>query len=202
MIIPLGERYQQMLYLFRKEQGELVQEALLPTLFVPMTGTAEERRVVLPDPSHPAIYNGGFEEASEGEEIKPIGWHYIRQARVTQEQGATEGKACLEFTNAELGQTEPRTASLPHRRTRSSRDRDLARRQRQRGPAFCPPGGSRRCWQSPFTMNAGRLSPNAAWGPGKARLRGRPSEKKLTSPFAPRSHRPHRHVRRQRRSLL
>ena len=113
MIIPLGERYQQMLYLFRKEQGELVQEALLPTLFVPMTGTAEERRVVLPDPSHPAIYNGGFEEASEGEEIKPIGWHYIRQARVTQEQGATEGKACLEFTNAELGRPSRALQAFP-----------------------------------------------------------------------------------------
>src|SRR3569623_1374093 len=68
MIVPLGERYQQTLYLFRKEKGELVREALLPTLFVPMTGTAEEQRVIKPDPLHPAIYNGGFEELQAGEE--------------------------------------------------------------------------------------------------------------------------------------
>ena len=41
MIVPLGERYQQTLYLFKKEDGKLVSEALLPTLFVPMTGRAQ-----------------------------------------------------------------------------------------------------------------------------------------------------------------
>src|SRR5206468_5509975 len=38
MIIPLGERYQQMFYLFEKKGGKLVQTKLLPTMFVPMTG--------------------------------------------------------------------------------------------------------------------------------------------------------------------
>ncbi len=38
MIIPLGERYQQTLYLMTKKDGKLVSEALVPTLFVPMTG--------------------------------------------------------------------------------------------------------------------------------------------------------------------
>ncbi|MCA9108013.1 MAG: protein-L-isoaspartate(D-aspartate) O-methyltransferase, partial [Planctomycetales bacterium] len=37
MIIPVGERYQQSLYLFRKVNGQLESEALRPTLFVPMT---------------------------------------------------------------------------------------------------------------------------------------------------------------------
>ena len=54
-----------MLYLFRKEDGKLVSEALRPTLFVPMTGTAEDKRQVKPDPLHPSIVNGGFEEAVE-----------------------------------------------------------------------------------------------------------------------------------------
>ncbi len=103
MIVPLGERYQQTLYLFRKENGELVREALLPTLFVPMTGTAEEQRVIKPDPLHPAIYNGGFEEAQAGEESLPLGWHYLRQARVAIDQDAPEGKACLHFVNSEAG---------------------------------------------------------------------------------------------------
>ena len=65
MIVPLGERYQQTLYLFRKEDGKLVSEALRPTLFVPMTGTAEDKRQVKPDPLHPAIVNGGFEDSGK-----------------------------------------------------------------------------------------------------------------------------------------
>ena len=43
MIVPVGQRYQQTLYLFKKTKGKLVSEALLPTLFVPMTGAAEAR---------------------------------------------------------------------------------------------------------------------------------------------------------------
>jgi protein-L-isoaspartate(D-aspartate) O-methyltransferase len=34
----------------------------LPTLFVPMTGAAEQGRQVLPDPASPTIANGGFEQ--------------------------------------------------------------------------------------------------------------------------------------------
>ena len=41
MVIPVGERYQQTLYLMRKVDGELQSEALRPTLFVPMTGEAQ-----------------------------------------------------------------------------------------------------------------------------------------------------------------
>ncbi len=103
MIVPLGERYQQTLYLFKKVDGKLVQEALLPTLFVPMTGTAEDQRVVKPDPSHPSIYNGGFEEIQPGDEALPIGWHYLRQARVSKDHNAPEGHACLHFVNTEKG---------------------------------------------------------------------------------------------------
>lgn len=105
MVVPLGERYQQMLYLFKKVNGELVQEALLPTLFVPMTGTAEERRVVKPDPSNPSIYNGSFEESQPGKEDQPVGWHYLRQARVSADEDAPEGKAYLRFFNLESGRT-------------------------------------------------------------------------------------------------
>lgn len=50
LVIPLGERYQQMLYLFRKVNGELQKERLESTFFVPMTGRAEEKRVKLEDP--------------------------------------------------------------------------------------------------------------------------------------------------------
>ena len=51
MVIPMGERYQQSLYLLKKTSGKLETEALKPTLFVPMTGKAESQRKVHPDPS-------------------------------------------------------------------------------------------------------------------------------------------------------
>ena len=62
MIIPVGERYQQVFHLLKKQDGKLINEALRPTLFVPMTGKAEESREVQPDPLHPKLINGGFEE--------------------------------------------------------------------------------------------------------------------------------------------
>jgi protein-L-isoaspartate(D-aspartate) O-methyltransferase len=77
MVIPIGERYQQMLVLMRKKDGKLEQEALRPTLFVPMTGAAEARRKVQADPANPELINGDFEE-------KPLpsgdipGWYYQR----------------------------------------------------------------------------------------------------------------------------
>ncbi|MEX2558346.1 MAG: protein-L-isoaspartate(D-aspartate) O-methyltransferase, partial [Pirellulales bacterium] len=100
MIIPLGERYQQTLYLFRKQDGKLVSEVLLPTLFVPMTGAAEERRQVQPDPLKPAIYNGGFEELSaEGEQAHPLGWHYVRQMQRVEAADAPQGTSYVTFDN-------------------------------------------------------------------------------------------------------
>jgi protein-L-isoaspartate(D-aspartate) O-methyltransferase len=42
MIIPVGPAYSQTLYLLRKRDGKMRQQAILPVLFVPMTGLAEE----------------------------------------------------------------------------------------------------------------------------------------------------------------
>jgi protein-L-isoaspartate(D-aspartate) O-methyltransferase len=64
MLVPVGERYQQSLYLFTKQDGQLAKSALLPVLFVPMTGQAEDRRAQLPDAENPQIVNGGFEIAA------------------------------------------------------------------------------------------------------------------------------------------
>lgn len=103
MIVPIGERFQQNLMLLRKEQGELRAEPLRATLFVPMTGAAEERREVLPDPAHPAIRNGSFEDLAEGDGKRPTprGWHYLRQGEVVDD--GTDGRRCLMFENAEPG---------------------------------------------------------------------------------------------------
>jgi len=122
MIVPVGQRYQQMLYLFEKQGGELKEVALLPTLFVPMTGTAEEGRVVQPDPKRPTIHNGGFEElatiGAENEQAndtpvavsplpagagddgpRAVGWHYQRQMKFEEAANAPEGTHFVTFTN-------------------------------------------------------------------------------------------------------
>ena len=105
MVIPVGERYQQTLYLMRKVDGELKREALNATLFVPMTGAAEDQREVKPDPAHPKLNNGSFEELakdSEGDE-NPVGWHYLRQVQITSEGSPPDGKQYAKFSNAEGG---------------------------------------------------------------------------------------------------
>ncbi len=73
LIIPVGERYQQTLFLMRKKDGKLEQEALRPTLFVPMTGEAEDNRKVKADPHHPQILNGDFEQELLNHEHVPVG---------------------------------------------------------------------------------------------------------------------------------
>ena len=101
MIIPLGERYEQVFYLFEKQEGKLVKTRLIPALFVPMTGDAERNRKVQPDPKHPEIHNGGFEVDNNGDG-RPIGWHYQRQLTLVRD-GAPEGKAYVTFNNEEPG---------------------------------------------------------------------------------------------------
>jgi len=100
MVVPVGERYQQVLYLFKKKDGKLLQEALKPTLFVPMTGTAEDQREVKPDQLHPSLFNGGFEQLTAGE---PTGWFYPSQVTVVTATDAPEGKRYVTFSNATPG---------------------------------------------------------------------------------------------------
>lgn len=103
MIVPVGERYAQNLYLFTKKDGKLVKEALRATLFVPMTGKAEKRRKVLPDPLNPNVLNGDFEELLEKSE-QPANWHYLRQYKIVQDDRFTpKGKQHIQFKNSEAG---------------------------------------------------------------------------------------------------
>src|SRR3954463_8183944 len=55
LIVPVGERFQQTLYLYRKVKGKLEAQPLTPTMFVPMTGKAESQRAVLPDLANPKL---------------------------------------------------------------------------------------------------------------------------------------------------
>jgi protein-L-isoaspartate(D-aspartate) O-methyltransferase len=103
MIVPVGERYSQTLYLLRKKGGELESEALLPTLFVPMTGKAEEQRAVKPDPANPKVYNGSFElDAAKFKNGAQPGWYYERQVQ-WKGGGAPDGGHYVEFVNSEPG---------------------------------------------------------------------------------------------------
>lgn len=97
IVVPVGQRYQQILYAYTKTDGKLVAEELRPTFFVPMTGTAENNRQVKPDPANPKIANGGFEEFSEETNL-PTAWYYLRQAQLF-EGDAVEGENYLNFTN-------------------------------------------------------------------------------------------------------
>ncbi|HBE66780.1 MAG TPA: protein-L-isoaspartate(D-aspartate) O-methyltransferase [Planctomycetaceae bacterium] len=90
IVVPTGERYQQTLYLMRKKNGKLEREALRPTLFVPMTGQAEEDRKVLPDPARPVLFNGNFEEPLADNGYLP-GWYY--QQNLTLMKATAEDKA-------------------------------------------------------------------------------------------------------------
>lgn len=103
MIVPVGERYQQNFYLFRKHDGQLESEALRATLFVPMTGTAEQRRQRQPDPQHPELVNGGFETVMGDNEL-PEGWHYLRQAEIIEDSSdAAQGERFIHFANEDPG---------------------------------------------------------------------------------------------------
>src|SRR5688572_9323193 len=103
MVIPLGERYQQTLFLYKKVGGKLEFETLLPTLFVPMTGAAEETRDVKPDPANPRLVNGGFEETIGDDPPKPRGWHYQRQGKLVEAADAPQGKRYFTFSNTDPG---------------------------------------------------------------------------------------------------
>ncbi|MCG8649101.1 MAG: protein-L-isoaspartate(D-aspartate) O-methyltransferase [Pirellulales bacterium] len=107
MIIPVGERYQQTLYRMTKKNGKLEREALRPTLFVPMTGEAEDNRQLKPDGTNPTVINGDFETAAQGEnadlpDYLP-GWYYGRQVKRVRggsgDDAAAQGNAFARFEN-------------------------------------------------------------------------------------------------------
>ena len=110
MIIPVGERYQQTLYRMVKRNGKLIRQPLRPTLFVPMTGEAEANRKVLPDPQHPVVVNGNFEEGSDaslGKNGLVSGWYYGRQVRRLRmssgRPGRSEARTFVRFENSTPG---------------------------------------------------------------------------------------------------
>ena len=103
MVIPVGERYQQVLNLLKKENGKMVQTALRPTLFVPMTGRAETEREIKPDDSNPVLLNPSFEEGLDDEGFVK-GWYYDRLVTWQEDSTVLTGKASVTFSNDVPGQ--------------------------------------------------------------------------------------------------
>ena len=101
MLIPLGQRYQQVFHLFRKVNGEFVRTELISALFVPMTGLSEDQRRVTPDPLRPSIANCSF-EIDANNDGRVDNWHYQRQCKLS-DRNIPDGARCIEFTNAEPG---------------------------------------------------------------------------------------------------
>jgi protein-L-isoaspartate(D-aspartate) O-methyltransferase len=95
LVVPLGQRYQQTLYLFKKVNGALQAEPLQPTFFVPMMGRAEGERVVQTGAGEPILANGDFKHVAADQ---PVGWYYVRQGKV-EPAGGTPGGNCLSFRN-------------------------------------------------------------------------------------------------------
>jgi protein-L-isoaspartate(D-aspartate) O-methyltransferase len=110
LVVPVGQRYQQVLYLYRKKDGKLEPEALQTTFFVPMTGAAESARKVKPDPANPSIANGGFEDVIEVPAEKPddppgetpAAWYYMQQMTLDTESGGSGQRSAM-FTNTQPG---------------------------------------------------------------------------------------------------
>lgn len=102
MIVPVGTRYDQTLVLLSKRDGKLVQDALVPSLFVPMTGAAEEGRRVQPDGSRPSLVNGSFEEQL-ADSSTPTAWYYGRQAETLASSSAEDGQWLLRLSNRDAG---------------------------------------------------------------------------------------------------
>ena len=102
MIIPVGERYEQTLVRLQKRAGELERTDLVPSLFVPMTGQAEERRAVLPNGTQPRLANSSFEECLQDSET-PTAWYYGRQEVFLENNTSPDGQRHLLLKNSEPG---------------------------------------------------------------------------------------------------
>ena len=102
IVVPVGERYQQTLVELTKQDGQLKERALRPTLFVPMTGRAEAMREVLPDADKLGLQNGSFELPLD-ETGHVAGWYYQRQVEQVADSEAPDGASVVKFSNQTPG---------------------------------------------------------------------------------------------------
>ncbi len=104
MIIPIGSGYDQLLYLLTKVNGELVREAVAPTVFVPMTGRAHPDRESPATPVEPSLINGSFENMHP-KISRPTGWYHQRQMTLVSDTNAPDGGIFASFENISPSRT-------------------------------------------------------------------------------------------------
>ena len=100
IIIPVGERYTQTLYKLVKNGDKLESASLIPVIFVPMTGTAEENRQVFPDAKHAEVLNGSFEELLDSGASRLV---LCRQMERQEAADAPAGTHVVTFKNSTKG---------------------------------------------------------------------------------------------------
>jgi protein-L-isoaspartate(D-aspartate) O-methyltransferase len=104
IVVPLGQGYDQMIYVFKKTNGLLARELVSPAAFVPMTGRAELDRDPAGAAVKPVLLNGSFEELMPGTS-RPMNWYHQRQVTVTRVRDAPDGEKAVVFHNASRDRT-------------------------------------------------------------------------------------------------
>lgn len=112
LIVPLGETYQQTLWVFAKKDGQLVREAKVPTVFVPMTGMAQAARAAAANPFEPRLVNASF-EAVDPETGRASGWYHQRQMAVETATDAPDGTRYATFRNTTAGRRAQAAQAFP-----------------------------------------------------------------------------------------
>ncbi len=201
MVIPVGERYQQTLYLLKKTDGKMVSEALQPTLFVPMTGKAEASREVLPDPANPTITNGGFERrrgrSARGRSAGTISgnsrWSRPRRPR---------RQALRHVQQLDAGPRQPRPARLRRRRAEGAAVGALRAGPRQGRPPRPERSSNCPASSSASTTRTGPPSARSRWARGEGTFdwQTKPADRRPAE--GPRGHPPHRPAGRGGRNLV
>ncbi len=102
MIIPVGERYQQTLMRMRKKGDKLEREALRPTLFVPMTGAAEDARKGEGGSKESHHHQWRF-RGNAIEERRCAGWYYQRGLTWNTDKRSPSGDHFITFNNEVAG---------------------------------------------------------------------------------------------------
>jgi protein-L-isoaspartate(D-aspartate) O-methyltransferase len=103
IVAPLGERYQQTLYVLTKHDGKLEVESREPTFFVPMTGQAERVRSAHGAERLSELINPGFEQVLDS--AVPAGWYYLRQAALGHDGPVADRLPCITFSNRVPGRS-------------------------------------------------------------------------------------------------
>ena len=184
MIIPVGQRYQQTLYLLKKADGKLVSERAAADAV-----RAHDRHGGEPaarsSPTRPSrrCDNGDFEETI-GDPPQPAGWHYLRQLEmVTGDDALRASSTSRSTTRSRAAAPRPCRASP----STAARSRPWTSRSRSRAATSAP--ASRRfncrCWESSSSTRAARCSARGRSAPGAAPLIGKPRRSGSRCPARP-----------------